>query len=163
MESRNPVIRRYADFQKPGSVLGNNQGTVITSTPVESSTKTFPGTTPAKPGERIVTMDDVVMKSFAMLALLLAGAFVGWNAPGLAIIAAIAGLVLGLVNTFKKNVSPILVLAYALIQGVFVGGISYIYQNAFATDGINIVGNTSMCTMVVSVTEFFLCKMGSID
>ena len=92
MESRNPVIRRYADFQKPGSVLGNNQGTVITSTPVESSTKTFPGTTPAKPGERVVTMDDVVMKSFGMFALLLAGAFVGWNAPGLAIMAAIAGL-----------------------------------------------------------------------
>jgi len=124
MESRNPVIRRYADFQKPGSVLGNNQGTVITSTPVESSTKTFPGTTPAKPGERVVTMDDVVMKSFGMFALLLAGAFVGWNAPGLAIIAAIAGLVLGLVNTFKKNVSPALILAYALLQGVFVGGIS---------------------------------------
>ena len=37
----------------------------------------------------------------------------------LLVIAAIAGLVLGLVNTFKKNVSPVLVLAYALLQGVF--------------------------------------------
>jgi uncharacterized YccA/Bax inhibitor family protein len=162
MESRNPVIRRYADFQKPGSVLGNNQGTVITSTPVESSTKTFPGTTPAKPGERVVTMDDVVMKSFGMFALLLAGAFVGWNAPGLAIIAAIAGLVLGLVNTFKKNVSPALILAYALLQGVFVGGISYIYQNVFVTDGTNIVGNTIMCTMVAFGTMLFLFKTGII-
>ena len=107
-------------------------------------------------------MDDVVMKSFGMFALLLAGAFVGWNAPGLAIMAAIAGLVLGLVNTFKKNVSPVLVLAYALIQGIFVGGISYIYQNAFAADGTNIVGNTIMCTMVAFGTMLFLFKTGII-
>ena len=166
MESRNPVIRRYADFQKPGSVLGNNQGgydgNVITSTPVDETTQTFPGRTPAKPGERVVTMDDVVMKSFAMLALLLVGAFVGWNAPGLAIIAAIAGLVLGLVNTFKKNVSPILVVAYALLQGVFVGGISYIYQNLVVADGTNIVGNTIMSTMVAFGTMLFLFKSGII-
>ena len=166
MESRNPVIRRYADFQKPGSVLGNNQGrydgNVITSTPVDETTKTFPGTTPAKPGERVVTMDDVVMKSFAMLALLLVGAFFGWNAPGFAIIAAIAGLVLGLVNTFKKNVSPVLVVAYALLQGVFVGGISYIYQNLVVADGTNIVGNTIMSTMVAFGTMLFLFKSGII-
>jgi len=166
MESRNPVIRRYADFQKPGSVLGNNQGgydgNVITSTPVDETTKTFPGTTPAKPGERVVTMDDVVMKSFAMLALLLVGAFFGWNAPGFAIIAAIAGLVLGLVNTFKKNVSPVLVVAYALLQGVFVGGISYIYQNLVVADGTNIVGNTIMSTMVAFGTMLFLFKTGII-
>ena len=161
MESRNPVIRRYADFQLPGSVLGNNQGTVITSTPVEE-TKTFTGPTPAQPGERVVTMDDVVMKSFSMLAVLLVGAFVGWNAPGFAIIAAIAGLVLGLVNTFKKNVSPVLVITYALLQGVFVGGISYIYQNLVVADGTNIVGNTIMSTMVAFGTMLFLFKSGII-
>jgi uncharacterized YccA/Bax inhibitor family protein len=107
-------------------------------------------------------MDDVVMKSFAMLALLLVGAFFGWNAPGFAIIAAIAGLVLGLVNTFKKNVSPVLVVAYALLQGVFVGGISYIYQNLVVADGTNIVGNTIMSTMVAFGTMLFLFKSGII-
>ncbi|MFM7139523.1 MAG: Bax inhibitor-1/YccA family protein [Actinomycetes bacterium] len=166
MESRNPVIRRYADFQQPGSVLNNrggNDSSILTSTPVEQTQeRTFPGVTPAKPGERVVTMDDVVMKSFVMLGLLLVGAFVGWNAPGLAIMAAIAGLVLGLVNTFKKNVSPALVIAYALMQGVFVGGISYIYQNLIVADGTNIVGNTIMSTIVAFGTMLFLFRSGII-
>ena len=166
MESRNPVIRRYADFQKPGSILKNNGGydsSILTSTPVEESQeRTFPGVAPAKPGEKVVTMDDVVMKSFVMLGLLVVGAFIGWSLPGLAIMAAIAGLVLGLVNTFKKNVSPALVIAYALMQGVFVGGISYIYQNLVVADGSNIVGNTIMSTIVAFATMLFLFRSGII-
>jgi uncharacterized YccA/Bax inhibitor family protein len=167
MESRNPVIRRYADFQKPGSVLGNsssnNDSTVITSpSGVETPSRTYSGAKPAQPGERVVTMDDVVMKSLTMLGLLIVGAFIGWGAPGLAIIAAIAGLVLGLVNTFKKNVSPPLILAYALIQGVFVGGLSFIYQNLIVADGSNIVGNTIMSTIVAFGTMLFLFKTGII-
>ena len=34
------------------------------------------------------------------------------------------GFVLALVNIFKKQPSPALILAYAGVQGVFVGGIS---------------------------------------
>ncbi len=166
MESRNPVIRRYADFQKPGSVLGNNtrnyDDTVITSTPVETSTdKTFSGLNPASPGQRIVTMDDVIMKSITMLGLLLIGAAIGWMTPALTIGAAIAGIVLGLVNTFKKNVSPGLVMIYGLTQGVFVGGISNLYQNYFG-ENTNIVGNTVMCTVIAFATMLFLFKSGII-
>ena len=39
----------------------------------------------------------------------------------------IAGLALGLVNAFKRNVSPALVLAYAGMQGVFLGGLSNVF------------------------------------
>ncbi len=67
-----------------------------------------------------------------------------------------------LTEQFKKNVSPVLVVAYALLQGVFVGGISYIYQNLVVADGTNIVGNTIMSTMVAFGTMLFLFKSGII-
>ena len=51
-------------------------------------------------------------------------------APGLWIVGAIVGLVLGLVNAFKKEPSPPLILLYAAAQGVFLGGISQFYEVA---------------------------------
>ena len=43
----------------------------------------------------------------------------------------ILGLVLGLVNAFKKEVSPALVMAYGLTQGVFLGGLSNFFEAAY--------------------------------
>ena len=47
------------------------------------------------------------------------------------VIGALVGFVLALVNTFKKKPSPALVLTYAGVEGLFVGGISATYQAAF--------------------------------
>jgi len=66
--------------------------------------------------------------------ILLAGAVVGWFVPILTIPAAIIGFVLALVNIFKKAPSRGLVLAYAAFEGVFVGGISAIFESQW--DGI---------------------------
>ena len=64
------------------------------------------------------------------------GAAIGWvtpeSLPFLWIGAGIVGFVLALVNIFKKEPSPALVLAYAGVQGVFVGGISAWYETSFA-------------------------------
>ena len=46
----------------------------------------------------------------------------------------IGGLALGLVNAFKASVSPALVLLYGALQGLFLGGISYLYSSL--ADGI---------------------------
>jgi uncharacterized YccA/Bax inhibitor family protein len=87
-----------------------------------------------------MTIDDVVVKTVAMLGLLgLAGfataAIVPVESLGLPIIvSAIAGLVIALVVIFKRVISPPLIIAYALVEGVFVGGISKLYNTAF--DGI---------------------------
>ena len=80
----------------------------------------------ARSGERM-TLDDVVAKTGILFAVLIVGALIGWQAPALAMPAAIVGLVLGLVNAFKKNVSPALVVAYAAFQGVFLGGLSNLF------------------------------------
>lgn len=150
MQTNNPVMRRYADFQDPGSVLGQ-------SNQPQTSYE-------AAPGERVVTLDDVVVKSTMMLALLLVGAYFGWTIapsnPAIAFIAMGIGFVLGLVNIFKKQVSPPLVLGYAAAQGVFLGAISFIYQNAFAEQGTNLVGNTIMATVVAFAVMLTLYRTG---
>lgn len=71
-----------------------------------------------------MTYDDVIMKTLGCLALVLIGAAVGWMIPILMFPGMIIGLVLGLVNSFKKQPSPALILAYAGAEGLFIGGLS---------------------------------------
>jgi uncharacterized YccA/Bax inhibitor family protein len=76
---------------------------------------------------------------------------VGWQFASfpLMIGAAVVGLVLALVNIFKKAPSRTLVLAYAAVEGVFVGAISSYYQTMY--DGI--VTQAALGTLgVVGVT-----------
>ena len=66
-----------------------------------------------------------------MLILVIVGAAVGWALPALMAIGAIVGLVLGLVNSFKKNPSPALIMLYALAEGLFIGGISRVFESSY--------------------------------
>jgi uncharacterized YccA/Bax inhibitor family protein len=75
-----------------------------------------------------MSYEDVIIKIVSCFAILLVGAAVGWFVPVLALPAAIIGFVLALVNIFKKKPSPALVLSYAAIEGVFVGGITMFFE-----------------------------------
>jgi uncharacterized YccA/Bax inhibitor family protein len=86
-----------------------------------------PSATTADTGR--MTYDDVTVKTGIVFVALLAGAAVGWQVPGLALIGMIGGLALGLVNSFKRNPSPALIVGYGLLEGLFLGGIST-YFNA---------------------------------
>ena len=114
---------------------------VVTSTTVNGKTMTpeqlnelygRPSATPVDTDR--MTYEDTIVKIVISFAILLGGAVVGWFLPLLAIPAAIAGFVLALVNIFKKSPSRGLILAYAAVEGVFVGGISRIFEGAW--DGI---------------------------
>lgn len=84
---------------------------------------------------RRMTYDDVIMKTAGLLGLLVVAGAATWIvAPQLFFVGAIVGLVLGLVNAFKKQPSPILISLYAIAQGVFLGGLSKFYEAQF--DGI---------------------------
>lgn len=81
-----------------------------------------------------LTYDDVIVKTAGLLAVLVASAAATWFlAPGLFFVGMIVGLVLGLVNSFKRTPSPALIVAYAIAEGVFLGGISYFVENSFGT------------------------------
>ena len=83
-----------------------------------------------------VTIDDVVMKTASLFAIVLVFAFLGWNLPvRMQMVGLLGGialtLVLGLVIAFKKTISVPLILVYAVAEGVFVGVISNVYHDAF--------------------------------
>ncbi|MBP1302519.1 MULTISPECIES: Bax inhibitor-1/YccA family protein [unclassified Curtobacterium] len=82
-----------------------------------------------------MSYEDTIVKTLLAFGVLLVGAVAGWNLPPIVwIVGAIVGFVLALVNTFKKKPSPGLVLAYAFFEGLFVGGISAMFNSQF--DGI---------------------------
>ena len=81
-----------------------------------------------------MTIDDVIVKTGLLLGTMVvtgAGAWVLNLGGGVVALAGIVGFALALVNIFKKQVSPPLVLAYAAVQGVFVGALSNAYAGAF--------------------------------
>jgi uncharacterized YccA/Bax inhibitor family protein len=81
-----------------------------------------------------MSYEDTIVKTLIAFSLLVATAVVGWFVPLLMIPGAIAGLVLALVNIFKKQPSRGLILAYAAAQGLFVGGISQFFAAGFGYD-----------------------------
>lgn len=74
-----------------------------------------------------MSYEDTIVKTAVSFLILVVGAAIGWFLPDLTIPAALVGFGLALVNIFKKKPSPALVLSYAAVEGVFVGGISSIY------------------------------------
>jgi uncharacterized YccA/Bax inhibitor family protein len=86
-----------------------------------------------------LTLDDVVMRTGMLLGVLVVAGALTWIAdlsPGIVGIAGIAGLVLALVNIFKRQVSPGLVLAYAVCEGVLLGGISAFFEHTPGYEGL---------------------------
>ena len=80
-----------------------------------------------------MTMDDVVIRTATLFAVLVAvGAFAwGANSPALALVGFFGGFVLAMVNTFSKKVRVPFVIASAAAQGLALGPISRIYNEAY--------------------------------
>ena len=95
-------------------------------------------------GERM-TIDSTVQKTGFTLAVLVIAAAATWVLTGdpatdssalqslyaISLVGALGGFALAMVNSFKRVVSPPLVLAYAALEGVFVGAMSKAFQAAF--------------------------------
>jgi uncharacterized YccA/Bax inhibitor family protein len=109
-----------------------------------------------------LTYDDVIIKTGGLLALLVVVGAASWQLvdtmPFLWIGGAIVGLVLGLVNAFKKSPSPALIVAYTIAQGAFLGGISAFYNTQF--DGV--VLQAVLATVVTFTAALFLFKSGKV-
>ena len=68
----------------------------------------------------------------------------------------IGGLVVALIITFKKQWSPYLAPAFGLLQGLFVGAISAMYDYAFKTSYPGIVMQAVGLTLIVAMVMFVL-------
>ena len=120
-----------------------------------------PSAGPADTGR--MTFDDVIMKTAACLAAVVAGAAVTLVvAQGLAsllmVVGALGGFVLALVNTFKKQPSPALILAYAALEGLFLGGLTRILDGMFPGVGLQAV----IGTLSVFAVTLLLFKSGKV-
>ncbi|MFD6327153.1 Bax inhibitor-1/YccA family protein [Streptomyces sp. NPDC058442] len=100
-----------------------------------------PPQAPAATGR--MTIDDVIMRTASTLGLLIVAAALSWallpvdeanisRAYGIGIGAALLGMVLALVQSFKRKASPALILTYAAVEGVFLGVISNIVDTHVA-------------------------------
>jgi uncharacterized YccA/Bax inhibitor family protein len=116
-----------------------------------TDTASYPGSVVTSDVADRMTIDDVVVRTAGLLALLGVSGALAWAIvpPELVVPAwigaAMVGLVLGLVIAFARVTNPAVIGAYAVVEGVFVGLVSkyfesfysgIVMQAAFGTFGI---------------------------
>ena len=108
-----------------------------------------------------MTVSGTINKSFLMLLLLVASAaitwmmyFSGYNPMVFTIGGAVVGLILVLISAFKPHLSPYLAPGYAVFEGLFIGGISAIFESMYP----GIVIQAVSCTFVTFIVCFGLYK-----
>lgn len=116
---------------------------------------------------RRMTIDDVVVKTGILFAILLVGAAFGWvtytSMPFLMFISMFVALGLGIWLSVKKQPSPGLAMGYAIFEGVFLGGISRWYQAIGEASGNgNLVLTAVIATFVVFAVMLVAYKTGTI-
>jgi uncharacterized YccA/Bax inhibitor family protein len=156
MESRNPVFSNNEGFRRGGYATFSTPSADELQGMYEA-----PSATTLQTGR--MTLDDVVVRTAMIFGVLLAAAAAMYFVvkPGLFLVigAALVGMVLGLVISFSKTVRPALILTYGAVEGVFVGGISYWYAQAF---GNQLVPQAVLGTLAAFATMLVLYKTGVI-
>jgi uncharacterized YccA/Bax inhibitor family protein len=116
LRSSNPAFSRGIGFQS--------------ETPSVGELDTMYSTSPR------MTVDDVVVHTLGLLALLGATAAVGWviapSGGSIGLAAGLGALALSFVIGFSRVIRPPLVMVFAVLEGLFIGVISRIYEAAYA-------------------------------
>ena len=146
-----------ASYPQPGAPIGQDQLQDMYNRPSAG---------PVETGR--VTMDDVIMKTLGLFAIVLVTAAAGWfvaaSNPSLGFMVwmggMIATLILGFVIAFKKTLSVPLILLYAAAEGLFVGAVSQFFNSVPKYDGI--VGQAVLATLATFAGMFLAYKFGLI-
>jgi uncharacterized YccA/Bax inhibitor family protein len=160
----------YAGFQggnpgNPGSAAYAQQGATDTWGSQQQLQDMYnqPSAGPVDTGR--VTMDDVIMKTMGLFALVVGFGAVGWygaaqsEALGLLFVMAwVPMLILGLVIAFKKTLSVPLIVGYAVVEGVFVGAISQFFEARWE----GVVPTAALATVATFTGMFLAYKTGLI-
>lgn len=158
----NPVFDRVPEFNRES---GSGYGAQQAPSAAELQGM-YDRPAAAPPQMQRMTLDDVVMKCAivfgAMLVTAAASFFVlpaGLSAV-LTFGGMIAGLVLYLVIAFKQSTNPALVLAFAVAEGLLVGGISRTYDTIAGYEGV--VGQAILGTLAAFVGMLALYSSGKL-
>ena len=143
-----------ANLQRPGI-----DGAATSAAAVGAAAHTNMGQQPPVVGsEQPMTYENTISKTVFLFILVVAGAGVGWWMPALMLPGAIVGLVLGLVNSFKKEPSVPLIIGYAVAQGLFLGGFSMFMERVYP----GIVMQAVLGTMSVFAVTLLLFRSGKV-
>ncbi|MEO6405262.1 MAG: Bax inhibitor-1/YccA family protein [Ferruginibacter sp.] len=113
--------------------------------------------------ENAMSVNGALQKFGFLMIMVIGTAFYSWkefagggNVTPLILTGAIGGFVVALVIIFKREWSPYLAPLYALLEGLFVGGISAVYNDAFAAKAPNLIINAVGLTLGVAVAMYLL-------
>jgi len=172
-ETSNPVFRSlpkgrggYAQF---GTGAAQVQQGYYQADPYAAPYQEARGTRASRP----LTIDDVVTKTGITLAVLTASAVISYFlvardlalAMPLTLVGAFGGLALVLVATFaRKQDSPAIVLSYAVLEGLFLGAISFLFANyrVSSTSAGALIGEAVLGTFGVFFGMLVVYKTGAI-
>ncbi len=172
-ETSNPVFRSlpkqsggYAQF---GTGAPPVQQGYYQADPYRAPYQETRGTGASRP----VTIDDVVTKTGITLGVLSAAAVVSYFlvvsnvalAMPLTLIGALGGLGLVLVATFgRKQDSPAIVLSYAVLEGLFLGAVSFVFAHyqVSSTSAGALIGEAVLGTFGVFFGMLVVYKTGAI-
>ena len=184
MQSSNPVFRRADGFNGRSGAQDTPAypGTQTYADPSQWGTGVPGGQVTAPVDQGRMTIDSVVQKTGLTLGVVVLFAAATWiitpdvtsdSSLGsiymLAMLGALGGFALAMVNSFKRVVSPALVLAYAAFEGVFVGGFSKVIEATFTQPGESpgglvigaVIGTFAAVAGTLAAYKFFNIKVGT--
>lgn len=143
--SSNPALTRSPAFSGRSVGFGTRPQTLD---PVEQA---YYGPTATSADTGRMTVEDVVIRTAILLGLALATGAATWflGLQALAFPAALVGLVLGLVISFKQLTNPAVIMTYAAVEGVFLGGISKVFDERYNGIVVQAIAGTISVTAVM--------------
>ena len=112
----------------------------------------------------VMTVSGTATKTLLLLFMVIAGAAYSWkmyyeainpaSVNGWMMGGALVGFILSMVISFKPTTAPFLSPIYAAAEGLFLGGISAMFNNQFAETAPNIVINSVALTLLTALIMF---------
>jgi uncharacterized YccA/Bax inhibitor family protein len=185
MQSNNPIFRNSDEFNGKATNAYGNQVTGGAAYPGygQSDPSTWGVGTPGTPTHTDrstgpMTIDSVVQKTGITLAVLLVAAFATWvltptiartmtqaqlnQLYGAMTIGGLGAFGLSMLNSFKRVISPVFVLAFAALEGVALGAFSKFFEYQYG-GGIVIqavIGTFAAFAGTLAAYKFFNIKVG---
>ena len=171
-ESTNPALTRSPAFAGAGTPVGFDrqprpgqgrsdlpqwQEPAAQGDPVEQA---YFGPTATSRDTGRMTVEDVTVRTGLLLATAVITGAATWvlGLEALAFPALLIGFVLALVITFKSITNPAVILTYAAVEGVFLGGISKVFNSAYP----GIVVQAVIGTAAVALATLAMYRSGRI-
>ena len=182
MQGNNPVFRRSEEFSRAGgnqTYAGYGDPSTWSTGQAGQGSEVAYGAPQAPVREDRMTVDTVVQKTAISLGVVVVAALATWIltpevtefsqasdlGPLIAAttIGSLGAFALSMVLSFKRVISPALVLVFAAVEGVALGGISKLF-NVMYGDGVvqgAVIGTFAAFAGTLAVYKFFNIKVGA--